>query len=141
MPAGTRLLFLGTTGLQIGPQVARAFDDAAAGVGWADAAVAAGFSATFAKVQWSLAEIAHRFGMRTIDAAAKEYKELCHAVGVLGYLLTLIATIYAFYTFVLGAPVLGTIVRPFRRGPHRMTISGELNQGFIHMMQNLPHTT
>lgn len=27
--------------------------------------------------------------------------------GMLGYLLTLIATIYAFYTFVLGAPVLG----------------------------------
>ena len=28
-------------------------------------------------------------------------------LGMLGYLLTLIATIYAFYTFVLGAPVLG----------------------------------
>ena len=30
-----------------------------------------------------------------------------------------------------GAPVIGTIVRPFRRGPHRMTISGELNGGFL----------
>jgi len=28
-------------------------------------------------------------------------------LGMLGYLLTLVATIYAFYTFVLGAPVLG----------------------------------
>jgi len=28
-------------------------------------------------------------------------------LGMLGYLLTLIATVYAFYTFVLGAPVLG----------------------------------
>jgi hypothetical protein len=28
-------------------------------------------------------------------------------LGMLGYLLTLIATIYSFYTFVLGAPVLG----------------------------------
>src|SRR3954471_12640898 len=28
-------------------------------------------------------------------------------LGTLGYLLTLVATIYAFYTFVLGAPVLG----------------------------------
>jgi hypothetical protein len=28
-------------------------------------------------------------------------------LGTLGYLLTLIATVYAFYTFVLGAPVLG----------------------------------
>jgi hypothetical protein len=28
-------------------------------------------------------------------------------LGTLGYLLTLVATVYAFYTFVLGAPVLG----------------------------------
>jgi hypothetical protein len=28
-------------------------------------------------------------------------------LGMLGYLLTLVATVYAFYTFVLGAPVLG----------------------------------
>jgi hypothetical protein len=37
------------------------------------------------------------------------------------------------------AAVVGTIVRPFVRGPHHMTISGELNNGFLRPGRNVLH--